>query len=201
MADDLRRRGDDWPALARAVRARRRELGIPTQEDAGRRAGISPNTWQRVESGTPVSPSSLVAVAGLLGWDAGRPAAILSGASASRPRGDAACPHACATCRDTPKPGASEVRALRDRYASAVAWAYTTPYAIADAVLAVRDEEMAALRQQVEQARADERARISAMVRHYFAASDDPLFEDVRILCGRIERGEHAAPAVKGDQS
>lgn len=39
--------------------------------------------------------------------------------------------------------------------------------------------------------RASERAQIVAMIRHYFAAAEDPLYEDVRILCGRIERGEH----------
>ncbi|MFF3443618.1 hypothetical protein [Streptosporangium sp. NPDC002721] len=37
-----------------------------------------------------------------------------------------------------------------------------TEFDLADVVLAIRDEEMAGLRQQVEQARADERARIVA---------------------------------------
>jgi len=44
-----------------------------------------------------------------------------------------------------------------------------------------------------------ERAAIAKGLKHYFAASDDPLYEDVRILCGRIERGEYStrpAPAV-----
>ncbi|GAA4209560.1 hypothetical protein GCM10022252_76260 [Streptosporangium oxazolinicum] len=51
-----------------------------------------------------------------------------------------------------------------------------------------------------ERVRADERTHIAAMVRHYFAASDDPLCEDVRILCGRIERGEHSAAPAPGEQ-
>lgn len=38
-----------------------------------------------------------------------------------------------------------------------------------------------------------ERAAIVKNIRHYFAASDDPLFEDVKVLCGRIERGEYGA--------
>ncbi|MEV7013333.1 hypothetical protein [Streptosporangium sp. NPDC051022] len=58
-------------------------------------------------------------------------------------------------------------------------------YDIADRVAGLVEE----LREQV---RAEERAAIARMVRHYFAAADDPLYEDVRILCGRIERGEHA---------
>lgn len=42
-----------------------------------------------------------------------------------------------------------------------------------------------------------ERAAIVKNIRHYFAASDsdgpDGLWEDVQILCGRIERGEYGA--------
>ncbi|MGW4422567.1 hypothetical protein [Streptosporangium sp. NPDC004631] len=52
-----------------------------------------------------------------------------------------------------------------------------------------------------EQGRAEERAAIARMVRSHFAAVDDPLYEDVRILCERIERGEHLpARTTEADQ-
>lgn len=38
---------------------------------------------------------------------------------------------------------------------------------------------------------AAERAAIVELIREYFAPVDDPLYEDVRILCERITRGEH----------
>ncbi|MER7126658.1 hypothetical protein [Micrococcus luteus] len=44
-----------------------------------------------------------------------------------------------------------------------------------------------------EQARHEERAAITKLIRSHFAAADDPLYEDIRTLCGRIERGEHRA--------
>jgi len=34
------------------------------------------------------------------------------------------------------------------------------------------------------------RAKVAKGVKEYFAPADDPLYEDVRILCDRIERGE-----------
>lgn len=40
---------------------------------------------------------------------------------------------------------------------------------------------------------AAERAAIIKGIKDYFAAVDDPVYEDVRILCGRIERGEYSA--------
>ena len=49
-----------------------------------------------------------------------------------------------------------------------------------------------------ERVRREERAAIARMVRHYFAAVDDPLYEDVRILCERIERGEHLPARTTG---
>ena len=39
-----------------------------------------------------------------------------------------------------------------------------------------------------------QRAALVKDIKHYFAPVDDPLFEDVKILCGRIERGEYGAP-------
>lgn len=36
-----------------------------------------------------------------------------------------------------------------------------------------------------------ERAAIITGIKEYFAASDDPLYDDVQTLCGRIERGEY----------
>jgi len=67
----------DWAALAELVRARRRELGIPTQEAAAEPTGISKNTWQRLEMGRPIGPSSLSAIAARLGWPPSYPVAVL----------------------------------------------------------------------------------------------------------------------------
>lgn len=41
---------------------------------------------------------------------------------------------------------------------------------------------------------AAEREAIVKGIRWYFAPVDDPLYEDVRILCDRILRGEYSAP-------
>ncbi|MEV3980788.1 hypothetical protein [Nonomuraea sp. NPDC049758] len=48
-----------------------------------------------------------------------------------------------------------------------------------------------ALAQVLAEAVTTERAAIVEDIRHYFAAVDDPLQEDVRILCDRITRGEY----------
>lgn len=37
------------------------------------------------------------------------------------------------------------------------------------------------------------RAALVKDIRHYFSAVDDPLYEDVETLCGRILRGEYGA--------
>ncbi|GIH29088.1 hypothetical protein Aph01nite_73980 [Acrocarpospora phusangensis] len=37
-----------------------------------------------------------------------------------------------------------------------------------------------------------ERAAIVAGIRHYFAPAEDALWDDVRILCDRITRGEYS---------
>lgn len=36
-----------------------------------------------------------------------------------------------------------------------------------------------------------ERAALIMDIKHFFAATDDPLYDDVQTLCGRIERGEY----------
>jgi transcriptional regulator with XRE-family HTH domain len=69
--------GAHWPALAQAVRDRRRELGIPTQRTAAELAGISQSTWQRLENATPISMTTLKAVADVLRWDPSYPPALL----------------------------------------------------------------------------------------------------------------------------
>lgn len=49
------------------------------------------------------------------------------------------------------------------------------------------------------QARAVERALVVAYIRDYFSAVDDDLYDDVKTLCGRIERGNHLpAPETFG---
>lgn len=45
-----------------------------------------------------------------------------------------------------------------------------------------------------EAAIAAERAAIVEGIQAYFAPVDDPLYEDVRILCDRITRGEYGSP-------
>lgn len=67
----------DWAALAALVKTHRRRLGIPTQGAAAERAGFSPNTWQRLENGKPISMRSLSIVAAVLGWDPTYPMKIL----------------------------------------------------------------------------------------------------------------------------
>jgi hypothetical protein len=67
----------DWAALATLVKTHRRRLGIPTQGAAAERAGFSPNTWQRLESGKPISMRSLSIVAAVLGWYPTDPMKIL----------------------------------------------------------------------------------------------------------------------------
>jgi transcriptional regulator with XRE-family HTH domain len=54
-------------------------LGIPTQAAAADLAGISINTWQRLENGQQISMSSLSAIAKALQWPATHAADILHG--------------------------------------------------------------------------------------------------------------------------
>lgn len=76
----------------------------------------------------------------------------------------------------------------REHYRRARARIEATPEghcaALADAVMPIVEAE----RQRAIEA---ERAAIVKGIKEYFAASDDPLYEDVRVLCGRIERGEY----------
>lgn len=71
-------RGGHWDTLARAVKDRRRELGIPTQKVAAELSGISQNTWQRLEAGRSIGSSSLVAVARTLRWQPAHVVAIIA---------------------------------------------------------------------------------------------------------------------------
>lgn len=69
----------NWEALARAVKARRIEVGFSSQKEAADAAGFSLNTWGRLENGTGVSIESLDAAAKALQWEPSTPAAILHG--------------------------------------------------------------------------------------------------------------------------
>ncbi|MEV7805037.1 hypothetical protein AB0O28_19010 [Microbispora sp. NPDC088329] len=53
----------------------------------------------------------------------------------------------------------------------------------------VADQAMA---KKTDAIRTAERAAIINGIRSYFVAVDGPLYEDVRTLCGRIERGEYS---------
>lgn len=46
---------------------------------------------------------------------------------------------------------------------------------------------------EIEAAIVAERAAIVEGIKGYFAPADDPPYEDVRILCDRITRGEYSA--------
>jgi transcriptional regulator with XRE-family HTH domain len=71
--------GQDWEALSRAVRARRRELGMGTQAALAAAARVSLNTVSRLECGMSVGVATLNAVATALEWDPARPQRILLG--------------------------------------------------------------------------------------------------------------------------
>lgn len=69
----------NWDALARAVKARRIEVGFSSQKEAADAAGFSLNTWGRLENGSGVSADTLDAAAKVLLWEPSVPAAILHG--------------------------------------------------------------------------------------------------------------------------
>jgi transcriptional regulator with XRE-family HTH domain len=73
----------DWPALGRAVKERRQALRLGTQQEAAKRAGISLNTWGRLETGVPVRPVTLTQAARVLDWTEADMMRILLGESAS----------------------------------------------------------------------------------------------------------------------
>ncbi|MFI7630235.1 helix-turn-helix domain-containing protein [Microbispora rosea] len=68
-----------WDTLARIIRERRWQLGIPSQEAAAARAGVSPNTWHRLESGAQVGPRMVHRAATALDLDPGQLWAVVDG--------------------------------------------------------------------------------------------------------------------------
>ncbi|MFE0808154.1 helix-turn-helix domain-containing protein [Streptomyces sp. NPDC058848] len=68
----------DLDRLAERVKAHRTEL-YPSRLAAAQAAGISKDTWQRVEDGKPVQDAKYVKIDKALGWAVGSCAAIAAG--------------------------------------------------------------------------------------------------------------------------
>jgi transcriptional regulator with XRE-family HTH domain len=73
----------NWAALARAVRERRQELKLGSQKRVADQAGVSLNTWGRLEAGTPVSMETVAQAAQILQWDESVPLEILASRDAT----------------------------------------------------------------------------------------------------------------------
>ena len=71
---------DDLPRLARAVKQRRLALGL-ARLAAAKQAGISKDTWQRVEEAVLVRDMSYAAIDPVLGWAVGSCQSIRAGGS------------------------------------------------------------------------------------------------------------------------
>lgn len=71
---------DDLPHLAEAVKRRRLALGL-ARLAAAKDAGISKDTWKRVEEGAPVRDMSYAAIDLALGWAIGSCVSIKAGGS------------------------------------------------------------------------------------------------------------------------
>lgn len=73
---------DDLSRLARAVKQRRLTLGLPRLK-AANEAGISKDTWKRVEEALPVREMSYAAIDPVLGWAVGSCDNIRAGGSST----------------------------------------------------------------------------------------------------------------------
>lgn len=71
----------DWTRLGLAIKARREELGMPTQQALADAAGVKRQTIQALESGKQRSrmPGTIGRVEEALGWEPGTAARVLSG--------------------------------------------------------------------------------------------------------------------------
>lgn len=74
---------ENWEAVGKLVRDRRKYLRIHSQGTAAEQAGVSLNTWQRLESGIGVGATSLSRASTLLGWDPSYLQRVLLGYSAT----------------------------------------------------------------------------------------------------------------------
>jgi DNA-binding XRE family transcriptional regulator len=74
----------DWKRLGLAIKARREELGMSTQQALADAAGVTRQSVQSLESGRPRSrmPASVPAIEKALDWEPGTAARTLSGESA-----------------------------------------------------------------------------------------------------------------------
>lgn len=79
----------DWDVLGRAIKARREELGLTTQQALADAAGVTRQSVQSLESGKQRSrmPATIPAIEKSLGWEPGSAARILSGEAASPQNG------------------------------------------------------------------------------------------------------------------
>ncbi|MFE0104539.1 hypothetical protein [Streptomyces sp. NPDC059009] len=69
----------DFARLADAVKARRLELGPLARKKAAEQAGLSKDTWQRVEEAKPVRDMTYAKIDPVLGWARGSCVAITEG--------------------------------------------------------------------------------------------------------------------------
>jgi DNA-binding LacI/PurR family transcriptional regulator len=82
---------------------------------------------------------------------------------------------------------------LRDKVLSPHPLADELAERAAGLVMAEVQPTLEQLRAQIADEVREERAANIAGIKAYFAAVDDPLYEDVEILCGRIKRGEYGS--------
>lgn len=73
----------NWAALGRAVRERRQELKLGSQKHVADQAGVSLNTWGRLEGGTAVNMETVAQAARALQWDESIPLEILASRDAT----------------------------------------------------------------------------------------------------------------------
>lgn len=70
----------DWKRLGRAIKAQREHLGLTTQQDLARTAGVTRQTVQSLEAGKERSrmPATIAAIETALKWEPGEAARILT---------------------------------------------------------------------------------------------------------------------------
>lgn len=119
MSDEPATGSPAWQRLARAIKARRIEMGIETQKEAAERAGVAHNTWNRLENGQGARQETLEAVARALDWPPSRPSEILYGSGQEAVAPDSRFRRFAANALEATE-GASPTDALIQAYVAAV---------------------------------------------------------------------------------
>jgi hypothetical protein len=98
----------ELPRLASAVKTRRLELGLPRLK-AATEAGISKDTWKRVEEAAPVRELNYAKIDTVLGWAVGSCTIILAGGHPIPAGPSAVAPEVTiADTTDTPRDAAAK---------------------------------------------------------------------------------------------